>query len=181
MRADPREAIETTRLTLEPIRPDHAEELFALLQDPTLYTYIPQEPPVSVAALRVRFERLAAGRSPDGTQIWLNWVARFTADSSVVGVYQATVYPDRTAAIAYLTFAGHQGRGVASEASAEVIRHLGARFGVRVVGADIDTRNRASIALIERLGFKRIRTTKDADVFKGATSDEFRYELRLPG
>jgi ribosomal-protein-alanine N-acetyltransferase len=98
----------------------------------------------------------------------------------VVGLYQATIYPDHTADIAYITFADHQGQGFAREACVEVIGHLGARYGVQVVGADIDTRNRASIALIEGLGFARVRTTRDADFFKGASSDEFRYEMRVP-
>jgi ribosomal-protein-alanine N-acetyltransferase len=42
---DDREALQTARLTLEPLRLDHAGELFGPLQDPGLYTYIPQEPP----------------------------------------------------------------------------------------------------------------------------------------
>ncbi len=153
------EMLQTARLTLEPIRPDHAGELFEPLQDARLYTYIPQDAPPSKEALRERLEWLAAGKSPDGTQVWLNWVARRNDDGTVVGMYQATVYPDRTADVAYITFIASQGRGFAAEICAEVIRHLGERYGVQVVGADIDTRNQASIALVERLGFMRVRTT----------------------
>ena len=177
--AEVREMLPTARLILEPIRPDHADELFEPLQDTHLYTYIPQDAPPSTEALRERFAWLAAGKSPDGTQVWLNWVARRTDDGTVVGMYQATVYPDRIADIAYITFIGSQGQGFAAEVCAEVIRHLGERYGVRVVGADIDTRNQASIALVGRLGFSHVHTTKDADFFKGASSDEHRYEMRI--
>jgi ribosomal-protein-alanine N-acetyltransferase len=45
------------------------------------------------------------------------------------------------------------------------------------VAAEIDTRNTASIHLVEALGFARVATTPGADFFKGAASDEYRYEL----
>lgn len=176
-----RKTLQTARLTLEPIVPDHADELFRPLQDAQLYTFIPQDPPPSTEALRERFTRLAIGRSPDGTQVWLNWAARRRDTESDVGLYQSTVYPDSTADIAYITFAGHQGEGFAREVCAEVLRHLGDRYGSQMVGADIDTRNLASIALVERLGFRFVRTTKSADFFKGASSDEVRYEFPLGG
>ena len=127
-----RETLHTARLTLEPIQPDHADELFQPLQEPQLYTFIPQDPPSSIEALRERFARLATGRSPDGTQIWLNWAARRRDTEIVVGLYQATVYPESTADIAYITFAGHQGEGFAREACAEILRHLGDRYGLEV-------------------------------------------------
>ena len=39
----------------------------------------------------------------------------------------------------------------------------------------LDTRNEESWRLLERLGFKRKRTIKDADHFKGSPSDEYEY------
>jgi L-amino acid N-acyltransferase YncA len=41
----------------------------------------------------------------------------------------------------------------------------------------IDTRNVASIALVESLGFERVAFHKDADHFKGSSSGEYRYEI----
>jgi len=43
--------------------------------------------------------------------------------------------------------------------------------------AEIDPRNVSSIALVESLGFRRIAFQKNADHFKGSSSDEYRYEL----
>jgi hypothetical protein len=54
-------------------------------------------------------------------------------------------------------------------------RYEGYRVGV--VAAEIDTRNVASIALVESLGFSRVAFEKGADHFKGSSSDEYRYEL----
>ena len=46
--------------------------------------------------------------------------------------------------------------------------------------ANLDTRNRSSSKLVERLGFVRISELKGADEFKGEVSDEYVYELPLP-
>ncbi len=167
-------------MDLEPLAPHHADEMFAPLQDQGLCVYIPQEPPVSLEALRDRYQRLAIGHSPDGAERWLNWAARRRDMGDLIGTFQATVRGDRTADIAYIVFVHAQRRGFALEGCEEMIRHLAADLGIEIAGADIDTRNVASIALIELLGFTRIRTTPDADFFKGATSHEYRYERDLP-
>src|SRR5205807_453431 len=92
----------TTRLLLEPLVAAYAPDLFPLLQDDRLYTYIPQEPPLSVDALAARYRRLAARRSPDGQHIWLNWVARLQARRMYVGTFEATIEPGHTALLAYM-------------------------------------------------------------------------------
>ncbi len=178
-RPNARRLLETHRLVLEPLEPRHAPELFQPLRDVSLYRFIPQDPPGSETALQERYERLATGRSPDGTEIWLNWAAREATTGAVVGTFQATARANHTADIAYIILGHAQRRGFASEGAAAVIAHLRDDHEIVSVVADIDTRNSASIALIERLGFTRVRTTRDADSFKGATSDEYRYERVL--
>lgn len=178
-----RQRLTTARLDLEPLAPHHADEMLAPLQDQGLHVFIPQEPPVSLEALRDRYQRLAIGHSPDGDELWLNWVARRRDTGDLIGIFQATIRGDRTADIAYIIFVHEQRRGFAREGCDEMIRHLAADLRVEIAGADIDTRNIASISLIERLGFTRVRTTHDADYFKGGTSHEYRYErvLSRPG
>ena len=60
--------LHTQRLVLEPLTPGHADELLTPLADPRLYTHVPQDPPVSLAALRERFVFLSTRRSPIGDQ-----------------------------------------------------------------------------------------------------------------
>jgi RimJ/RimL family protein N-acetyltransferase len=67
-------ALETPRLTLEPLRPTHAEEMAPLLADERLYTFTGGRPP-TLDELRARYARQAAGRSPDGVERWCNWIA----------------------------------------------------------------------------------------------------------
>ena len=170
----------TARLVLEPLAVSHAEALHPLLCDERLYTYIPQEPPTSVDALAVRYRRLATRRSPDGQEIWLNWVARLRTGSRYVGMFEATVMPDRVALFAYMIFLPEQGQGYAREGGARVLEYLVRKHEARLVAAEIDTRNRASIGVVEALGFVRVAEHPAADYFKGSVSDEYRYEYQ-PG
>lgn len=177
-RVDPERTLETARLLLEPLGPQHATALYAPLNDPRLYLFIPQDPPSSPQRLRERYVALAARRSPDGREVWLNWVMRRRDTGADVGTVEATVLADRTALLAYMVFPPYQGQGFAREGCARMLAHLVEDYHVRSVAADIDTRNSASIHLVEALGFERIGTTRSADFFKGTPSDEYRYEHR---
>ena len=179
-RIDPELPLETPRLLLEPIVTDHAAALFEALQAPELYTYIPQDAPSSLEALIARFEALSSRRSPDGHEDWLNWALRQRATGVYVGTVQATVREDHTALLAYMVFLAFWRQGYAREACARVLAHLFEEYHVSRVAAEIDTRNAASMRLVEAPGFMRVATTPAADFFKGAISDTYRYELNIP-
>ena len=173
----PEARLETPRLFLEPILPAHAPLLYEPMQEERLYRFIPQDPPASLQALEERYDFLSARRSPDGREAWLNWAVRERASGDYAGTLEATVYGDRTAIVAYMVFVPYQRRGIAVEAGGRLVEHLLDDYRVGVVAAEIDTRNAASIALVEALGFERVGFHKDADHFKGTTSDEYRYEI----
>ena len=59
------------------------------------------------------------------------------------------------------------------------LNHLFETFSVPSLIAEIDTRNAASIRLVESLGFSQILERKDADFFKGQTSHEFTYNMTI--
>jgi [ribosomal protein S5]-alanine N-acetyltransferase len=105
---------------------------------------------------------------------------RVRGSDAYAGVVEATVGPDLTSTIAYVTFAAYQRRGFAAEGCERVIRLLFEDYRVGFVEAEIDTRNAASVALVESLGFELAATRFGADHFKGSPSDEYRYELRWP-
>jgi ribosomal-protein-alanine N-acetyltransferase len=173
----PETQLETERLSLEPILPDHASMVYELMQDERLYRFIPQDPPDTPQALEDRYSFLSGRRSPDGREAWLNWAVRERGSGEYAGTLEATVYDKGTAIIAYMVFVPHQRRGIAAEACGRLLEHLFQDYRVGIVAAEIDTRNAASIALVENLGFERVGFQKDADHFKGSTSDEYRYEL----
>lgn len=115
--------------------------------------------------------------SPDGQEIWLNWAMRQREEGAYIGVLQATVFPDATAYLAYILFPQFWKKGYAREGCQRVLDLLFKDYQVHLIKAEIDTRNAASITLIESLGFKRVDTRLNADFFKGSTSHEYRYEL----
>src|SRR5215210_8816843 len=174
----PEERLETPRLLLEPILPAHAPMLHEGLQDERLYRFIPQDPPATPRALEDRYGFLSGRRSPDGREAWLNWAVRERSSGDYAGTLEATVYDNGTAIIAYMVFVDHQRQGIAAEACGRLLEHLFGDYGVGMTAAEIDTRNAASIALVEALGFERVGFQKDADHFKGSSSDEYRYEIK---
>ncbi|PLZ03894.1 GNAT family N-acetyltransferase [Burkholderia sp. WAC0059] len=172
--------LSTARLQLEPLVAAHTAAMFDGLLDPAGYRYIPQEPPASVEALASRYRQLESRRSPDGAEAWLNW-ALLGPDGRAHGYVQATVgLESREASIAYFVFATSRRQGFAGEALRVLLPALRDAYGTARFHAEIDTRNVASIRLVESLGFSVARYVEQADAFKGSVSDEYHYSLDAP-
>jgi ribosomal-protein-alanine N-acetyltransferase len=167
------------RLVLEPLTESHAARLFDALSDAALYRYVPNDPPSSVETLAARYRALSLRRSPDGQEIWLNWAARLRFAADYVGTFEATVYGNNSAHLAYNVFSPQWRQGFGKEGAGCVVRHLVGDLHITYVMADIDMRNRASQGLVESLGFRRGPVRKGADFYKGSLSDEVRYVLDL--
>ena len=161
---------------LEPIVPAHAAAIYEQLLDRRLYQFIPQDPPTSLQVLETRYQ-VSSRLSPDRREAWLNWALRRREENIYVGILEATVHADQTAALAYMIFPPFWRQGYAKEGCKRVINHLFQDYKVSVVTADIDTRNTASIKLVEALGMQRLSTQMNADFFKGSVSHEYRYAL----
>jgi len=147
--------LQTGRLTLEPLGPEHAIKLFHPLSDARLYEFLDDDPPANCAVLEARYRRWSAGRSPDGGEEWLNWAARSRETGEYIGWFQATIGAS-DAQIAYLVFVPHQRKGYALEASREIIRHLIADKHVKKLRATADPKNKASIELALALGLRLV-------------------------
>ena len=144
-------ALETGRLVLEPLVAAHAPELFAALSDPAIYRFIDEKAPVSVEALAARYGRLESRRSGDGSEHWLNWIAREKSSGIAVGYVQATVMPDGTAWVAYVIAPAHQRQGFGLEATTAMIAELRSAYGAKTLRASVDPGNAASINLLRAL------------------------------
>ena len=165
------------RLQMKLINQGHAALTYDFLQDPQLYRYLPQDPPER-ERLEERYRLWESRSSPDESEYWLNWV--IFLEDTCIGTVQAGV--DRAtgeASIAYLIATPSQGRGFGSEAANALLEHLTHHYQVTKVKAWIDTRNVASIRLVEKLGMQRVELIEKADHFKGADSDEFVYQKSL--
>ncbi|MGZ4169501.1 MAG: GNAT family N-acetyltransferase [Solirubrobacteraceae bacterium] len=157
--------LETLRLTLEPLRIAHAEEMAPLLADVSLYAFTGGVPP-TVEELRARYTRQAAGRSPDGVERWYNWIARRREDEAAVGFVQATVSedpPPPTAVLAWALGVRFHGQGYAREAAAEMMRWLQST-GVTRFAAYIHPAHVASMAVARALAMEPTDALVDGEV-----------------
>jgi ribosomal-protein-alanine N-acetyltransferase len=171
-----RATIPGARLVLEPFRPDHAEALFAGLQDRRIYQWISAAPPRSVERLR---ERLAdAVREREGDEISLAWAAIRAADGACLGKLDAEVLARGIATnVGYLFFPPYWGQGYASEAVSALADHL-AGAGVREQRATVTVGNEASCRVLERARFVRGRVIEGNDTIRGQVVDDIEYVRR---
>ncbi|WP_446041064.1 GNAT family N-acetyltransferase [Streptomyces sp. SID1121] len=190
------EPIETERLTLVPLRVEHAPEMAVVLSDPALHGFIGGTPETE-EQLRVRYTRMVGG-SPDPEVSWCNWVLSFRTEGAegaegaggtegwrggegaLAGTVQATVTsagPDSApgqgavAEIAWVVGTPWQGHGLASEAARGLVRWLEAR-GVGTVVAHIHPEHQASAAVARACGLTPTDTWHDGEV---------RWQRRLGG
>src|SRR5437867_7372288 len=143
-------------MLLEPMRREHAPELFLLYQDPRIYQYMAHRPPSSLEALEARCARLESRRDPKSPDLWLNWVLRLRESRQCIGRVEVTLREDLTAWLAYELSPLFWGAGYATESCSRVLRVLAGDYAVREVVATVDVRNERSIRLLERLGFERL-------------------------
>jgi RimJ/RimL family protein N-acetyltransferase len=146
-------SLSTERLRIEPLTVGDAGDLFPLLDDPELGRFTGELPPDDVDALRARFERWERRRSPDGTELWLNWVVRLRADGRAIGVLQATV-ADGGTAIAWTIGTAFQRQGFATEAGRSLLPWLRATIGEATIVAWIHPDHTASQAVARRIGMR---------------------------
>ena len=142
-------------VTLEPRTVAHAEELFPLLAEAALYEFIDEDPPESVAALRQKLARSESRKSPDGSEHWLNWVIR-DGSRQVAGYVQATVAANLETNVAYAIGSAFGGRGVATEAVAQMLHIVATELGVKRFVVVAERNNIRSVRLAERLGFVEV-------------------------
>jgi RimJ/RimL family protein N-acetyltransferase len=159
------QVVHSQRLDLEPLRPDHADEMAPLLDDAGLHAFIGGEP-ASLDDLRARYTRQAVGHSPDGTQRWLNWVVRLRDGGAPVGTTQATVTePDGvvTAEVAWVVASAHQGRGYAVESARAMVEWLREQR-VEVVVAHVHPEHQASMGVARAIGLAPTDVVVDGEV-----------------
>jgi len=158
-------AVAGERLLLEPLRVEHAEAMACLLDDPQLHIFTGGRP-ATVAELRSRYAEQVVGHSADGSQRWLNWVARRQDDAQLVGFVQATVsYQDRQprAEVAWVIGTAHQRRGYAHEAAQLIVDWLRGN-GVGTIVAHIHPDHVASNSVARRIGLRPTGDLVDGEV-----------------
>ncbi|HEY9373350.1 GNAT family N-acetyltransferase [Streptomyces sp.] len=146
-------AMETGRLSLVPLRVEHADEMAEVLADPAVHAFIGGAPH-SPQALQARYERLVAG-SPDPSQTWCNWVIQLREEKCLTGTVQATITTAESggcaAEIAWVVGTPWQGNGIATEAARGLVAWLQEQE-VQVICAHIHPDHQASGAVAAAAG-----------------------------
>ncbi|MDQ6826727.1 MAG: GNAT family N-acetyltransferase [Candidatus Eremiobacteraeota bacterium] len=158
----------------------HADIVYAALNDDEMWRFFPALRPANLKALRERYQRFARGYPhSDGKELWENWIVFLKRNGEPIGATQATIGPATQAYIAYGIHRAHWRKGYAAEAARAVIDHLQLEHGIRTVFAEMNTKNYASVGLIESLGFRRVQMRERVDSGNGLIGDEYLYELTL--
>jgi [ribosomal protein S5]-alanine N-acetyltransferase len=193
--------LESARFRLVPLTAADSIRMYVPFCDPALYFFVPQDPPATLGAVTERFAKLEARRSPDGKEHWLNWVIERRHSHSPpasagglpsegrrggnlwpqpLGLVEATVLENGQALIGYFVFREFWNQGIASECLPSVLDHLFTDYNVRLFRAEADSRNFASVRVLEKCGFHIAETVPQANFFKGQRSDEHRM-VRVAG
>jgi [ribosomal protein S5]-alanine N-acetyltransferase len=164
-------------LTFEVLDESHADALYPEFSEEESFRYTAGKRPASFQALRQEFAGLCAGPAPGSNETWLNWVVREPATGHLVGAVQASVFSDGALWIGYRIIRSASGRGVATAAVQWLLGELASRYPGRVALAAVDTRNDASLRVMEKCGFSLIRT-EAAEIRGEPTMDHvFEYVL----
>jgi len=169
----------TARLLLRQLRADDADALFRVLSDTELMTWWSSGAHQTPAETEAYVTR----NSAEG-QGWLCWAITADDDEALGWVILMDGKPG-VGEIGYILRRDRWGAGIAREAVARVIEYGFAEGELRRIFADTDPDNAGSIALLERLGFRReghLRGewethigVRDSLIF-GLLKDEWRYD-----
>jgi [ribosomal protein S5]-alanine N-acetyltransferase len=159
----------------EPLCERHAAELHNELLDERLYSFIPERPPKSLAALQREYAEFSVGAPTGSGEVWLNWAIREQVAGACVGTLQATRFADGLLWVGYKVVPSAWRRGIATSALAWLAREMLARFNGQPLLAAVDTRNISSIRVLQKCHFELLRT--EPAELHGERTEDFIYQF----
>ncbi|MES2097424.1 MAG: GNAT family protein [Pseudomonadota bacterium] len=139
--------IETDRLILRRLRADDGDALHPMYSDVAANTYNAHPATTTIEESRATLANRVADTS------WRAWAITLKGDDAAIGT--VACYEKRQGKVTEIGYAlvrAYWGKGIVTEAVAALIDLLFAE-GQRRVFADTDPDNKASIAVLQRLGF----------------------------
>lgn len=169
--------LEGPRVTLDVLRPDDFEALYAIQSDLDVCRYLLYEPRSAEKVREVLARDAAATRLAEAD----DYVQPAIRDAS--GTLIGTMYfriaslDDKSAEIGWLLAPRFQGRGYAAEAAGLLLDLAFSELGLHRVSAELDPRNDASVALCLRLGMRHEAHFREHMWFKGDWADTGIYAI----
>lgn len=176
MSSYPTPILTTRRLTLRPMTMLDAADLFAVFSDPEVVRYWSAEPWTSI-----EFAEQAIARALDGYRAQSE--VRFGIELVETGALIGTVnlhqfFPkNRRCELGYAIGSPHWGKGYATEALQAALDYGFRGLNLNRVEADIDPRNGASAAVLERMGFRKEGYMPERWFVHGEMADTINYGL----
>ena len=165
-------------LRLEPLAPEHYEELFRFEKDNRRWfeKFVPPRPasyeefPPFTAAMNQLLEEQNRGES----LFFLVF-----QEGRLAGRINLTEIQDNTAELGYRIGETHIGRGIASLALTQLAEEICPARGITTLSAMTTDKNKASRRVLEKNGFTQTKREKEAVILKGETMDFIHYRKEL--
>ncbi|MGI2035792.1 GNAT family N-acetyltransferase [Rhizobium panacihumi] len=171
------ETITTQRLILRKFRPGDLESYAAYRTREDVYRYL-YAAPSTRAVLEEKFARLLnAPFENDGEDFRLAVTRK--EDGALIGDVMLKLANKAAlqAEVGYVFHPDYGGKGYATEAVLAMISTGFETFGFHRIFARLDSRNRGSVGIVERLGLRREAHLVENDRFNGEWGDEYIYAV----
>lgn len=171
------EPLQASRILLRRFRADDLPALIAYRSDPEVARYQSWSR-LNEASARAFLAEL--DRSEPGTRgVWFQFAVALKTTDQLIGDCALMVRADdtRQAEIGYTFARQFQGQGYATEAVGRLLEYLFHTLNIHRVIAQVDCRNERSVALLERVGFRREGQLLQSFWLKGQWIDEYLYAL----
>jgi ribosomal-protein-alanine N-acetyltransferase len=150
--------LRTPRLDLRPVTRDDIDSLHRFWTDPEVRRYLWDDEIISLSRSAGMVEASIASAESTGLGIWL---MRLIGEKTLVG-FCGFRPSGSDVELVYAVHPSHQRRGLATEASRAVLRYACYDLGKKQVIAGAGRPNRASIRVMEKLGFRYQETRVNA-------------------
>jgi RimJ/RimL family protein N-acetyltransferase len=163
--------LKTERLILRPYRPDDRgdiDDAYVYMSDPEVVRYLYWE-------VRTR-EEVQAFLAERGSHVL---AVQLPPDGPVIGevLLRPGSEEHRQGELGYVLSPAYQGKGYAAEAARAMLRFGFEDRGMHRIMARLDSRNKPSAALLERLGMRLEAHYVHDELFKGDWSDTLVYAM----
>jgi RimJ/RimL family protein N-acetyltransferase len=168
--------IRTDRLSLRPWHHEELDRYHSLRGDPEVVRFL-YETVLTRAESATKLAGLQTEITEAGT--WINLAVEVTSSGEVAGDVGLCWRNDdhRQAEIGYAFHPDHRGRGYATEAATAMVELAFTDLGAHRVAGHLDSRNRASAAVLERLGMRREAHLVENEWVKGEWTNEDIYAV----
>jgi RimJ/RimL family protein N-acetyltransferase len=170
-------SIKTERLVLRSVHPDDAADMYAYRSKPEVNQYLGFKPD-SLEHMR---EFITHKIAPTINQVntWHQFAMVHTQTNTVIGDIGLHFFDaeGHQMEVGYTLSDAHRGKGYATEALSAAINFLFNQLGKRRITASIDPENLPSLALVERLGFRKEAHFRESLFMDGKWVDDVIYAM----